>query len=51
MGAIYNAHSDREFTSYGLKVLKGDSGRAINLLGDAISNIALNSAELELVKE
>jgi hypothetical protein len=34
-----------------LKVLKGDTGRAISLLGDAISNIALNSGELELVKE
>jgi hypothetical protein len=31
--------------------LKGDAGRAISLLGDSISNIALNSAELELVKE
>jgi hypothetical protein len=31
--------------------LKGDTHRAISLLGDAISNIALNSGELELMKE
>lgn len=34
-----------------MKVLKGDTSRAISLLGDAITNIALNSGELELVKE
>jgi predicted Zn-dependent peptidase len=51
MGAVYSAHSDREYTKYGLKVLKGDTHRAISLLGDAISNIALNSGELELMKE
>jgi hypothetical protein len=34
-----------------LKVLKLDTGRAISLLGDAISKIVLNSGELELVKE
>ena len=30
--------------------MKGDAGRAISLLGDAISNPTLNSGELELVK-
>ena len=51
MGAVYSAHSDREYTKYGLKVLKRDTHKAISLLGDAISNIALNSGELELMKE
>ena len=51
MGAIYSAQSDREYTKYGLKVLKGDTNRAISLLGDAISNIALYSGELELINE
>jgi len=51
MGARYNAHSDREFTSYTFQTFKGDTNKAINLLGDMICNSALNSAELELVKD
>lgn len=51
MGSTWNAHSDREFTSFGVQVQKGDASRAIGILGDAICNPALNSAELELTKE
>ena len=47
MGGIWTAHSDREYTSYGMQVVKGDSGKAVHMLGDAICNIALNPAELE----
>lgn len=51
IGARYNAHTDREYTRYGLQVFKGDARKAVTLLGDMISNISLNSGELELVKE
>ena len=51
MGARYSAKSDREMTNYSLQVLKGDAGKAVGLLGDMLTNNALNSAELELVKD
>lgn len=51
MGARYSAKSDREQTHYGLQVFKGDAGKAVGLLGDMLTNNALNSAELELVKD
>lgn len=51
MGARYSAHSDREFTSYNLQILKGDASGAVNILGDMLCNNALNSGELELVKD
>jgi len=51
LGAIYDAKSGREHTRYNLQVFRNDVGRAITLLGDAVCNSALNSGELELVKE
>jgi len=51
MGARYSAHSDREFTKYGLQIFGQDTNRAVSLLGDLISNQAYNSAEFEIVKE
>jgi predicted Zn-dependent peptidase len=51
LGAVYSAHSDREFTSYALQVLKGDTSKAVGILGDLICNGTLNSSELELVKD
>jgi len=51
MGAQYTAKSDRELTSFGLQVFKGDAGKAVELLGDMVCNSTLNPAELELVKE
>lgn len=50
MGGVWHAHSDREYTSYGLQVHKGDSAKAVQMLGDAICNISLNAAELEALK-
>jgi len=51
MGAKYSGHSDREFTGFNLQVHRADAARGIALLGDMISNPALNPAELELLKE
>ena len=51
MGASYKGQSDREWTSFGIQSAKGDTGKVIDMLGDAICNPALNSAELELLKE
>jgi len=51
MGARYSAHSDREYTQYGLQVFKGDAAKAVGLLGDMLCNGALDSAELELLKD
>jgi hypothetical protein len=51
MGATYKGHSDREFTSFGVQASKHDVGKAVELLGDAICNPSINSAELELLKE
>jgi len=50
MGAVWTGHSDREYTSYSLQTHKGDAGRAVAMLGDVISNIQLNPAELEQLK-
>ena len=50
LGARWNAHSDREFTSYGLQVFSGDVRKAVGLLGDVITNNAFNSSEFELLK-
>lgn len=51
MGASYHSKSDREWTSFGLKVGKGDCGKAVSLLGDALCNPSLNSAEFGLLKD
>lgn len=51
LAATYKAHSDREWTAFGAQSHKGDAGKVIDMLGDAICNPALNSAELELLKE
>ena len=51
MGATYSGVSEREHTHFGLKVQKGDCGRAVALLGDAICNPAMNSAEFSLLKD
>lgn len=51
MGARYNAHSDREFNRFSLQVFRNDASRAVEILGDMVSNPQFNSAELELLKE
>ena len=42
---------DREQTSITMKIMKGDVSRAVSLLGDAVNNTSLDSAELELTKQ
>lgn len=51
MGGRYSAKSEREQTTFGMQVLKGDATKAVGLLGDMLCNNSLNSAELELVKD
>ncbi len=51
IGGRYRACLERECASYGLQVFKQDAGRAVQLLGDLVSNVSLNSAEFELAKE
>lgn len=51
MGARFSAHSDREFTGFNLQVHRSDAAKGIAILGDMISNPAINPAELELLKE
>lgn len=51
MGGEWVGHSDREYTHFGLKVQRGDCGRAVSLLGDAVCNPAMNGAEFGLLKD
>lgn len=51
MGAQYSGALDKENVSHGLQVFKGDTGKAVGLLADMVLNPALNSAELELLKD
>jgi processing peptidase subunit beta len=51
MGALYSDDIEREQTSFSLQVFKNDASRAVKLLGDIISNPALNKGEFELAKE
>jgi processing peptidase subunit beta len=51
IGARYNAHSDREYTSFGVQCFGNDTRKAIALLGDMISNSSLNPAEFEMTKD
>ncbi len=51
LGARLHGESGREQTSIGLTVFKNDVSRAVNLLGDAISNTRLDAGELEILKQ
>jgi predicted Zn-dependent peptidase len=51
LGARLHGESGREQTSLGLTVFKGDVGRAVKLLGAAVSSARLDAAELELLKQ
>lgn len=46
-GAIWNSHSDREYTSFNIHCMKDTSHRAIKFLGDAVTGMQLNPAEVE----
>ena len=50
MGARISANTDREITSLNLTCFKGDVSRGVALLGDAVCNASLDSAELEVAK-
>lgn len=50
MGARLSTSVEREISSISLKCMKGDVGRSISLLGDAMSSATLDSAEIELTK-
>lgn len=50
LGARLHGESGREQTSVGMTVFKNDVSRAVHLLGDAVSNATLDSAELEILK-
>lgn len=51
MGARLSADTDREITSLQLTCFKGDVSRGVALLGDAVCNASLDSAELEIAKQ
>ena len=51
MGGVFAGDSGREQSSVSLTVHKADLGKAVELLGDAVSNASLDSAELELLKQ
>ena len=50
MGARLDTDHCRERQAMTIRCFKGDISRAVSLLGDAVSNATLDSAELELVK-
>ena len=51
MGGVFAGESGREQCSVKLTVHKADLGKAVELLGDAVSNASLDPAELELLKQ
>ena len=51
MGAQYDARSEREYTRFTLAITKDQAPRAVQMLGDMISNSAFHSAELEMLKD
>ena len=51
MGARIHSDSDREITHLNVTCFKGDVSRAVNMLGDAVSNAAFDAAELEIAKQ
>ena len=51
MGARIESDIDREITSWGVTCFKNDVSRAVAMLGDALSNPTLDSAEFEMCKQ
>jgi predicted Zn-dependent peptidase len=51
MGAVYSSKTGREQSNLTLRVFKNDVNKAVQILGDLVSNSTLNKGELELVKE
>jgi predicted Zn-dependent peptidase len=50
MGARLDSDHSRERQSLTVRCFKGDVSRAVQLLGDSVSNATLDPAELELAK-
>jgi predicted Zn-dependent peptidase len=51
MGARLHGDSQREQTSLGMTVFRGDVGRAVKLLGSAFTDATLDASEFELLKQ
>jgi len=51
MGARITSETDREITNLQITCMKGDVGRALSMLGDAVNNPTLDAAELEIAKQ
>ena len=51
MGGRVDSDVDREYTNVNMTCFKADIGRAVALLGDAVSNATLDHAELEIAKQ
>lgn len=51
MGGRVESDVDREFSNVNFTCFKADIGRAVALLGDAVSNANLDHAELEIAKQ
>lgn len=51
MGARVSSDVDREITNFNVTCFKGDVSRAVSVLGEALANATMDSAELELAKQ
>ena len=51
MGARISSDTGREISSFNINCFKGDTSRAVAMLGDAFSNATLDAAELEIAKQ
>lgn len=51
MGARMGGNIGREMSSITMTAMKGDAGKAVELLGDCFSNASFDPAELELTKQ
>jgi mitochondrial-processing peptidase subunit beta len=51
MGARLHGDSQRETTSLGMTVFRGDASRAVKLLGSAVTEASLDAGEFELLKQ
>jgi len=51
MGGRLSGNTGREQSHISLTVFKGDVRRAINILGDAVSNATIDAAEFEIQKQ
>ena len=51
MGAKFSSHADREFNRFGMSCFSNDASKVVGLLGDMLTNNAMNSSEFELLKQ